>query len=168
MNAKSQLSRAGYILTGGKSSRMGADKAFLDFGGRTLLARAIAVIGEVCPNLAIVGDPAKFAASGAVIAEEVFNLCARCIGVPSLQPPRTPSGRGTTRSMPSSPALLSESSKKKSWRVQDSRNRCFSTSIHLKTSEQPRNRGRDGGMPRPYVSKLLSRSRLSCHAGGNG
>jgi len=80
MNAKSQLSRAGYILTGGKSSRMGADKAFLDFGGRTLLARAIAVIGEVCPNLAIVGDPAKFAASGAVIAD-LYPACGPLAGI---------------------------------------------------------------------------------------
>ena len=80
MNPQSQLSRAGYILTGGKSSRMGADKAFLDFGSRTLLERAIAVVYETSPNLAIVGDPAKFAAYGSVIAD-LYPGCGPLAGI---------------------------------------------------------------------------------------
>ena len=40
---------------------MGADKAFLDFGGQTLLDRALAVMGGVCDRVAIVGDPVRFA-----------------------------------------------------------------------------------------------------------
>ena len=56
-------SRTGFILAGGKSSRMGAniDKAFLDFGGQSLLDRALKVMGAVCGTVTIVGDPAKFA-----------------------------------------------------------------------------------------------------------
>lgn len=61
--------RAAFILAGGKSSRMGADKAFLEFGGRTLLDRALAVTVAVCDRLTIVGDPAKFANYGAVVAD---------------------------------------------------------------------------------------------------
>jgi molybdopterin-guanine dinucleotide biosynthesis protein A len=80
MNPQSQLSRAGYILTGGKSSRMGADKAFLDFGSRTLLERAIAVVYETSPNLSIVGDPAKFAAYGSVIAD-LYPGCGPLAGI---------------------------------------------------------------------------------------
>jgi molybdenum cofactor guanylyltransferase len=59
-----KVSRAGFVLAGGKSSRMGAgiDKAFLDFGGQTLLDRALSVVGAVCDNVAIVGEPAKFEA----------------------------------------------------------------------------------------------------------
>ena len=34
-----------FVLAGGKSSRMGVDKAFLDLGGRTLLARALEAAG---------------------------------------------------------------------------------------------------------------------------
>lgn len=54
------LTRAGFVLAGGKSSRMGADKAFLEFGGQTLLDRALAVMATVCDRVTIVGDPAKF------------------------------------------------------------------------------------------------------------
>ena len=62
--APKTLSRMGFLLTGGKSSRMGADKAFLDFGGQTLLHRALTVMGPVCGKVSIVGDPARFAESG--------------------------------------------------------------------------------------------------------
>ena len=57
----------GFVLAGGKSSRMGGpgnDKAFLEFRGQTLLDRALAVMGTVCDRVAIVGDPAKFAKYG--------------------------------------------------------------------------------------------------------
>jgi molybdenum cofactor guanylyltransferase len=58
--------RRGFVLAGGKSSRMGAgtDKALMDFGGQTLLDRALAVMGTVCDRVTIVGDPAKFAKYG--------------------------------------------------------------------------------------------------------
>jgi molybdopterin-guanine dinucleotide biosynthesis protein A len=58
-----KLSRMGFLLAGGKSSRMGAntDKAFLDFGGQTLLDRALTVMGAVCGSVTIVGDRVKFA-----------------------------------------------------------------------------------------------------------
>jgi molybdopterin-guanine dinucleotide biosynthesis protein A len=54
----------GFVLAGGKSSRMGTDKAFVQFRGRTLLERALSVMGAVCGRVAIVGDPAKFAEFG--------------------------------------------------------------------------------------------------------
>src|ERR1700693_4140407 len=85
MNPAPQVSRAGYILTGGKSSRMGADKAFLDFGGQTLLDRALAVIGEVCDRVAIVGDPAKFAdcrsAKCESVVADIFSGCGPLAGI---------------------------------------------------------------------------------------
>ena len=80
MNPRAQLSRVSYILTGGKSSRMGVDKAFLDFDGRTLLDRAIAAVNENSPTFAIVGDPAKFAGYGAVIAD-LYTDCGPLAGI---------------------------------------------------------------------------------------
>ena len=51
---------------------MGRDKAFLVLGGRTLLDRALGVAQAMAENVAIVGDPAKFAAHGPVI-EDVYR-----------------------------------------------------------------------------------------------
>ncbi len=59
---------------------MGADKALLDFGGHTLLERAIAVVRETTPNFAIVGDPEKFAAYEPVIAD-LYPGCGPLAGI---------------------------------------------------------------------------------------
>lgn len=61
----------GFILAGGKSTRMGADKAFLQFEGQTLLERALAVAGTVASHVRIVGAPNRFAAYGQVI-EDIY------------------------------------------------------------------------------------------------
>lgn len=69
----------GFILAGGQSSRMGTDKAFLNFGSRTLLERAIAVLRSVC-EVAIVGDPAKFSPYGTVL-EDLYPGCGPLAGI---------------------------------------------------------------------------------------
>lgn len=70
----------GFLLTGGKSSRMGADKAFLEFRGQTLLERALAMIGRVCPGVVIVGDHARFSSYGSVV-EDVYAGCGPLAGI---------------------------------------------------------------------------------------
>lgn len=60
-----------FILAGGKSTRMGRDKAFLDIDGQTLLERAIAKARGLTQNTTIIGSRAKFAAFGPVV-EDVF------------------------------------------------------------------------------------------------
>ncbi len=63
---------AGIILAGGRSSRMGAEKALMDFHGAPLIGRAIARLAPQVAALAISanGDPARFARFGlAVIAD---------------------------------------------------------------------------------------------------
>ncbi len=77
---KSQISHAGFLLAGGKSSRMGADKAFLDFGGETLLRRALGVLKTACGSVKIIGDPAKFTSAGPVIAD-AFPGCGPLAGI---------------------------------------------------------------------------------------
>src|ERR1700687_613134 len=75
-------SRMGFVLAGGKSSRMGVDgdKAFLKFDGQTLLERALAVVGAACESVTIVGDPAKFREYGKVLAD-VFPGCGPLSGI---------------------------------------------------------------------------------------
>jgi molybdenum cofactor guanylyltransferase len=45
-----------YILAGGRSSRMGRDKAMLPLAGRTLLARAVATARTVATEVVLLGD----------------------------------------------------------------------------------------------------------------
>lgn len=69
-----------FILAGGKSTRMGADKAFVTLEGRTLLARALAVARTVTPDVRIVGDPAKFEPFAPVV-EDIFRDCGPLAGI---------------------------------------------------------------------------------------
>ncbi|MGA2002752.1 MAG: molybdenum cofactor guanylyltransferase [Terriglobales bacterium] len=80
MNSGPQLTRAGFVIAGGKSSRMGTDKAFLDFSGQTLLERALATLRAVCDEATIVGNPTAFAGYGPVVAD-VFPGCGPLGGI---------------------------------------------------------------------------------------
>ena len=79
MSIPIENSRMGFILAGGQGSRMGADKAFLNVGGCTLLERAITVLRPLC-DIAIVGDPAKFSPYGTVIAD-LYPGCGPLAGI---------------------------------------------------------------------------------------
>jgi molybdopterin-guanine dinucleotide biosynthesis protein A len=59
----------GFVLAGGKSTRMGKDKATLEFRGRTLLDNALDLGRAVADEVRIVGDPAKFADFGTVVQD---------------------------------------------------------------------------------------------------
>jgi molybdenum cofactor guanylyltransferase len=58
-----------FVLAGGKSSRMGCDKALLELAGRSLLERAIELANSVAKDVIIVGDPTKYGAFGDVIPD---------------------------------------------------------------------------------------------------
>ncbi len=44
------------VLAGGKSSRMGCDKALLEFGGMTILERTISALLKLTPDVLVVSD----------------------------------------------------------------------------------------------------------------
>lgn len=69
-----------FVLAGGKSSRMGADKAFVELGGRRLLDRALALAETVASDVRIVGSPEKFAGCGRVVEDE-FPDCGPLGGI---------------------------------------------------------------------------------------
>jgi molybdopterin-guanine dinucleotide biosynthesis protein A len=60
-----------FVLAGGRSSRMGEDKAFLELDGKTLLARMLELASSVAPEVSVVGQKEKFAAYGPVV-EDLF------------------------------------------------------------------------------------------------
>ncbi len=69
-----------FILAGGKSTRMGVDKAFATLNGRTLVARALELARSVTADVRIVGNAAKFGAFAPVV-EDVFRDCGPLGGI---------------------------------------------------------------------------------------
>jgi molybdopterin-guanine dinucleotide biosynthesis protein A len=56
--------RAGFVLVGGKSSRMGRDKASLPLEGRTLVERVAAAVAEAAGSVSLVGPSCRYQSLG--------------------------------------------------------------------------------------------------------
>jgi molybdenum cofactor guanylyltransferase len=71
---------SGFVLAGGKSTRMGQDKAALSLNGHTLLEHALAVLRGVCRDVAILG---KYELYGALapVYEDIFPGCGPLGGI---------------------------------------------------------------------------------------
>ncbi len=59
-----------FVLAGGRSSRMGIDKAFVELQGRTLLDRALMLVTAITPDVYILGSRAEFGAFSKVVEDE--------------------------------------------------------------------------------------------------
>ena len=59
----------GYVLAGGKSSRMGTDKALLELGGRPLIAHAVAKLQDICAQVSILSSNPDLAAYGPLVPD---------------------------------------------------------------------------------------------------
>jgi molybdopterin-guanine dinucleotide biosynthesis protein A len=63
---------AGYVLVGGRSSRMGVDKALIPHADGTLADHAALAVLAACGNVTLVGDPARYGHLGyPVIADKI-------------------------------------------------------------------------------------------------
>ena len=69
-----------FVLAGGRSSRMGSDKALLPIGGMNLLQIAVAKAREVSPRTAIVGSRERYAQYGEVI-DDIIPGCGPLSGI---------------------------------------------------------------------------------------
>lgn len=61
-----------FILAGGKSTRMGADKALVTLNGRSLLERMLDLAQSVTPDVRIIGSVQKFAPFAPTV-EDIFR-----------------------------------------------------------------------------------------------
>jgi molybdenum cofactor guanylyltransferase len=62
---------AGFVLAGGRSSRMGRDKAMLELSGEALLSRAARVVSQAAARVAIVGSPDRHGQFGYPVIEDL-------------------------------------------------------------------------------------------------
>ncbi len=69
-----------FILAGGKSTRMGTDKAFMTLNGRSLLERMLDLGQSVTPDVRIIGNAQKFAPFAPTV-EDVFRDCGPLGGI---------------------------------------------------------------------------------------
>lgn len=65
---------AAIVLAGGRSTRMGRDKAALVLGGRTLLQRVVDAVGVVADEVVVVGAPGR--GLPVVVSPRVLRLVA--------------------------------------------------------------------------------------------
>jgi molybdopterin-guanine dinucleotide biosynthesis protein A len=63
----------GFVLAGGASSRMGADKAGLDFGGETLVARAARSLGAIAARVRVVSSREGHERAGLHVVRDVHE-----------------------------------------------------------------------------------------------
>jgi molybdopterin-guanine dinucleotide biosynthesis protein A len=60
-----------FVLAGGKSTRMGRDKALLEIDGEALLVRILKLARLIAPEVRIIGDAKRFAPWGDVV-EDIY------------------------------------------------------------------------------------------------
>lgn len=67
--------RAGFVMAGGQSARMGRDKALLPYGGATLLQAVANQVKGTTSYVGIIGDPAKYSELGYPVYPDLLPGC---------------------------------------------------------------------------------------------
>ena len=72
---------AGFVLAGGRSTRMGRDKAQLEYRGSTLLERIALAVREAAGAVALIGEPKLYAHLGYPVFADRIRGCGPIGGV---------------------------------------------------------------------------------------
>jgi molybdopterin-guanine dinucleotide biosynthesis protein A len=73
--------QAGFVLAGGKSSRMGRNKALLPYRGRTLVEHIAEIVETAAGTVSLVGNPATYGHLGYPVIEDVIPGCGPLSGI---------------------------------------------------------------------------------------
>jgi molybdenum cofactor guanylyltransferase len=71
----------GFVLAGGKSTRMGTDKAALELEGQTLLEHALAILRQVAAEVAVLGGRQLYGSYGVPVIEDIYPGCGPLGGI---------------------------------------------------------------------------------------
>src|SRR5271156_1644278 len=63
------LDVGGYVLAGGRSSRMGRDKALLELGGKPLALHAVTKLQRVCSDVHILSENRELSAYAPLVSD---------------------------------------------------------------------------------------------------
>lgn len=66
------MDRAGYVLVGGKSSRMGSDKALLPAPGGTLAQYVAGIVARAADSAVLVGSPDRYGELGFPVIPDLY------------------------------------------------------------------------------------------------
>lgn len=75
------MQAAGYVLAGGASRRMGADKALLAFRGATLLEAVAAAVREAAGSVTVIGPPERYQHLGMQVLGDLRPGCGPLAGI---------------------------------------------------------------------------------------
>lgn len=73
--------RAGFVLAGGRSTRMGRDKALLPWGGRTLLEHIAGQVVQAAGSVTVIGPPERYQHLGLPTLPDLHPGCGPLAGV---------------------------------------------------------------------------------------
>src|SRR4051812_15760825 len=63
---------SGFVLVGGRSSRMGRDKALIPFGAVPLASHIAGILNQVAPTVCLVGSPDLYGSLGYPVVRDLY------------------------------------------------------------------------------------------------